>query len=301
MKQKQTLLIVFLLLFGASLFVPQTSVEAAGLVPCGGRGEDPCTLCHFIVGIHGIIDWFMRVMVIAALAIITAMGVLYIVSGGNEGLTRTAKKGLAFALAGILIVLFAWLVVNVTMFRILPTKDNLGVGAEFRLSSGFSFECSTTSTANTSGTSTSSSSSSSNNSGATSTIARCQPLTSGVCSVANLRDEFGDNAERMSRICNYESGGNATTASLSDTCTDGNSFSIGLFQVNLTVHDMDRGCTGAFSGRNYSCTVTNSTLYDSCVSIAENPQTNIDLAASISNNGANITPWRNTVNTCGIQ
>lgn len=144
-----TLSFFLFIVLGIILLVPEGTAEAAGLVPCGGRGESPCTLCHFIVGIHGIIAWFMSVMVFLALTIITAMGVLYIVSGGNEGLTKTAKGGLSSALVGILIVLFAWLIINVLMFWILPTNDDLGVQADFKITSGFQFNCSTETTANT--------------------------------------------------------------------------------------------------------------------------------------------------------
>lgn len=125
------------------------SVQAAGLVPCGGPMENPCTLCHFFVGIKNIIDYFMAVMVFLALSIITAMGVLYIVSSGNEGLIGTAKKGLWAALSGITIVLFAWLIVNLIIYWLLPTKTDLGVSASFSIQHGFQIECDTTSSAGT--------------------------------------------------------------------------------------------------------------------------------------------------------
>lgn len=151
-KRKVLMYALPLLVVLAVVLFPREYVHADGLVPCGGRGESPCTLCHFIVGIHGIVSWFMKVMVFLALTIITAMGVLYIVSGGNEGMMKTAKGGLWSALVGVLIVLFAWLIVNVTMFWILPANDDLGVEAEFRITSGFQFQCDTTSTAVVEGT-----------------------------------------------------------------------------------------------------------------------------------------------------
>ena len=277
-----------------------SSSTSTGLVPCGGRGEDPCTLCHFIVGIHGIIAWFMGVMVFLALTIITAMGVLYVVSGGNEGLMKTAKGGLSSALIGILVVLFAWLIVNVIMFWILPSKTDLGVQAGFSITNGFQFECSTTSTAGTAlgGTGLA-------GGGTPSNALNCQPLTSGVCSVDSLKSVFGSNAERMSRICHYESGGSAGNLSNTDRCKndpDKRAFSIGLYQINLTVHKLGAlNCPSAFEGKNYDCKIKDESLYAQCVAAAKNPTTNINKAAELSNNGANISPWKNTVNTCGIQ
>lgn len=296
-----------------TLHAPEAMAD--GLVPCGGPSESPCTLCHFLVGIHDIIEYFIGVMVILALAIITAMGVLYIVAGGNEGLIGTAKKGLWSTLSGIAIVLFAWLIVNTIIFWLLPTKSDLGVDASFSLTDGFQFNCNTTSLANdaslASGTvSTAGTASGGSSGGATSSESSCQALTSGPCSVSNLQSAFGSHAERMSRICNYESGGNAGNESGSDKCRNDpqrRAFSIGLFQINLTVHtliDPSSGqsvnCPSAFNGKNFDCSIRDSALYNRCVSLAKNPSVNIARAKVISNSGANVSPWRNTVNHCGL-
>ncbi|MEI6650096.1 MAG: hypothetical protein WCL23_01530 [Candidatus Moraniibacteriota bacterium] len=132
----------------AVAFAPSL-VRAAGVVPCGGPTEAPCTLCHFFIGIKNIVDYFFAVMMFLGLSIITAMGVLYIVSAGNEGLITTAKKGLWTTLSGIAIVLFAWLIVNLIIYWLMPAKTDFGVGASFSIAHGFQMNCDTTSSAGT--------------------------------------------------------------------------------------------------------------------------------------------------------
>ncbi len=131
----------------ASAFAP-LSAQAA-LIPCGRSGADatadeqkPCTICHLVIGGKGIIDWGLKVMTFAAIAVIVAMGILYIVSTGDEGMMQTAKGGLKAALIGFAVMLAAWLIVNTTL-RILTAKvPGLGITA-----SGFTFSCDTSSSA----------------------------------------------------------------------------------------------------------------------------------------------------------
>jgi len=288
-----------LLLAGVVSFFPGHVAEAAGLVPCGGRGEPVCTLCHLIVGIQGIIAYFMKLMMFLALTIITAMGVLYIVSGGNEGMVKTAKDGLKAALSGVLIVLFAWLVVNVTMFWILPTKTDLGVQAAFRIRDaadiatlGFSFECSTVSTAGTA-TGTGGGSSGGSSGGGGTGDGTCTPLTSGDCSVENLKTYFGSDtlATQASGICNAESRGSATLPSGVDKCLPGKEVvSFGLFQINISANPVGGlNCPSAFSdmytGTDKNCTVEDTKLYNECVTAAKDPVKNIQAAVKIQKAG----------------
>ncbi len=138
------LTISFVAALSVFILFPET-VSAAGLVPCGGP-DDPCTLCHFITGISGIILIIRNIMFFVGLAVITAMGVLYILSGGDPKMMETAKGGIKATLIGIVVILFAWFIVNMVMFYIFRAKENLGVGASFRGVDGFQFECSTFST-----------------------------------------------------------------------------------------------------------------------------------------------------------
>jgi hypothetical protein len=115
-----------------------------GLVPCGTGDNPPCTLCHLVIGVQGIVDWAIRVMTFFAIAVIVAMGILYIVSAGNSGMITMAKNGIKTTLFGFAIVLGSWVIIN----YIIITLANNGVG---HATSWHTFTCDTTSSALTGG------------------------------------------------------------------------------------------------------------------------------------------------------
>ncbi|MFZ2299843.1 MAG: hypothetical protein WAW00_01760 [Candidatus Moraniibacteriota bacterium] len=151
-------------LFGLLIFSfiagPPSPVMAAGLVPCGRSADDTttpgtneadrCTICHIVIGGKGIIDYGLKIMTFAAIAVIVAMGVLYIVSTGDEGMMQTAKGGLKAALIGFAVMLAAWLIVN-TVLNVLAVKDTDPKNPLFglRKSGAFTFSCDTTSSVGT--------------------------------------------------------------------------------------------------------------------------------------------------------
>jgi hypothetical protein len=95
--------------------------DEGGLVPCGTSARpEACTLCHLAIGVNGVVQWGMKVMTYIALAVITAMGILYIMSAGDGDMTKTAKKGIKAALAGFALMLGAWLIVNVIISSLAP-------------------------------------------------------------------------------------------------------------------------------------------------------------------------------------
>jgi hypothetical protein len=128
-------LTVGLIIFSLCLiFLPWATVLAdgtmpGGLVPCG-NGNDPCTLCHFIVGFHNLVTVMLQLLVVVALAGIFIAGVMYIISAGDETMITNAKNFLKASLTGFVVVLGAWLIVNVTMWvfsvdlKISIDKDN---------------------------------------------------------------------------------------------------------------------------------------------------------------------------------
>ncbi len=106
-------------LFSFFLSVLPIPAEAA-LVVCGrstGTAEEkaPCTICHLIVGGKGVIDYGLGLMTFAAMAIMVAMAIFYIVSAGDEGMMSTAKSGIKAALIGMVVMLTAWLMVSVVL------------------------------------------------------------------------------------------------------------------------------------------------------------------------------------------
>ncbi len=134
-----------------------TTTPSSSLVPCGRSIDDsntaevetdPCTICHIIVGGNRLMTWGRNIMSIIAITVIVAMGILYIVSAGNEGMMKTAKSGMMAALVGFAIMLSAWLIVNVVMNVLVdkgsPDKPFLGLMQDGK----FYFYCDTRSNGN---------------------------------------------------------------------------------------------------------------------------------------------------------
>jgi hypothetical protein len=137
------LLVVVTFLPILAMFMTPVPVHA-DLVTCG-RGPDinsACTLCDIVKGISVLTTYIRDIMVFIALAVITAMGIMYIVSAGNQEMMETAKKGIWASLAGIAIILLAWVVVNTIMFVVFDAgSGNVAVLKNFSLATGFVFDC----------------------------------------------------------------------------------------------------------------------------------------------------------------
>lgn len=132
--------VMALVLFSADNAYGATS--NGGLVPCGMGNTSPCTLCHLVIGVNGIIKWGMSVMTFFAIAIITAMGIVYIVSAGNSGMMTTAKNGIKATLIGFSVMLGSWVIINLFMTTL--AKNNIvGQGGNW-----YTFTCDTTSSTN---------------------------------------------------------------------------------------------------------------------------------------------------------
>lgn len=115
------------------LFIFAFSAQAA-LVPCGrntGTAEEtaPCTICHMIIGIQGIIDFGFKIFVGIGILMVVIAGIMYIISAGDSGMMDAAKGRLKNALIGFAVMLGAWLIVNTTMI-IIGTQTNLGINVQ---------------------------------------------------------------------------------------------------------------------------------------------------------------------------
>ena len=105
--------ILYFILFGI-LFFSFQAAQAASLVPCG-TSENPqaCTLCHLVIGFKNIFEYLIKVVLFPLFTLgIVIAGVLYMVSSGNKGLIEKAKTALTYSLAGAVIALTSWLLVN---------------------------------------------------------------------------------------------------------------------------------------------------------------------------------------------
>lgn len=135
------------LFFSLSVFLlTATGANSAGLVPCGLGASDPCTLCHLIVGIKGLIDWGMKIIVTLSLTGITIAGIMYIISSGDTELTKRAKTFITSIVIGFALMLGAWLIINTVLFLFSAKKgadDTYSLGLESK--NWYTFSCSTTS------------------------------------------------------------------------------------------------------------------------------------------------------------
>lgn len=112
-------------------------VRAAGLIPCGGSGESACTLCHLIIGINSMMNYFYKVVFFFGIAAFAVAGVMYTVSSGQSSMMEWAKGAMKNAVIGIVIVFSAWLIVNYSL-QLLGAKTDLGIS---NVKSWDQFEC----------------------------------------------------------------------------------------------------------------------------------------------------------------
>lgn len=301
-----------------------------GLIPCGRSGDPkvdpaaaPCTACHAVVGAKRVMDYLTGIMVVVAIAVITAMGILYILSGVNVGLKKTAKEGITAVFIGVVLMLSAWLIVS-TILRFMASDQFIqggstdGKGGFIGLMAGdgvYGLQCSTQSSANsaklTAGRVQGGVGAASAGNGT------CSILSSGACSVDALKNTcLASQAGRMSQVCNVESsGGQPDSKSGVDVCGnyDGRSFSGGLFQINvfsngsmISSECANLGSKGTCAQKkgdvciNWTCKINNLSTFDSCMKKTFTASVNIAAACKLSSNGANLDPWRCTANKCGL-
>jgi len=124
--------------YGDTTLTPTSNYVEGGLVPCGGP-DNPCTLCHFVIGFQNLINFMLDLAVVVGLVGIFASGVLYILSAGDEKMMGSAKSALTATLIGFAIVLGAWLIVNVVLWTF-SANLNMEAGGNW-----YTLECSTTS------------------------------------------------------------------------------------------------------------------------------------------------------------
>jgi hypothetical protein len=136
---------------------------------------------------------------------------------------------------------------------------------------------------------------------------QCQPPTSGPCSVSALQSScFGSNAQTAAGVCMIESSGNPLAQSGTDKCDGGEPVSIGLFQINISANQINGlNCPSAFdhpfSGSHPTCHVLNQSLYQQCISAAQNAGDNIAKACQMSGNGNHFCQWGPATKTkCGL-
>lgn len=240
---------------------------------------------------------------ILAFGVVIYGGILYMTSVGNPSGQSDAKEWLLAALWGFLLLVGAYLILNI----INPQLLNLNLP-----------NLSSTGVVTSQVTTPAGSSSPSPSSGGT-----CQAPPAGPCTVAALSSTcLGSNAQAASGICGAESSGQAGRGG--DLSTTGQPVSIGLFQINLTANNIPHSgpdanvpCQQAFDHTWHAPGVCGKTaasgcgpstiktdvqsqeLYRECAAAAQDAQTNIAEACALSNNGTNWNAW-STHTACGL-
>ena len=213
-KNKKILSIVFFLILGIFVLVSYKA-EASDvytlLAPIGNLTTAPDNIGEYF-----------NIMVEIAIGLCAVLAVIMIVIGGIQYMGdesifgKTEAKGkIIQSIFGLLIALGAFALLNTIDPALLGQK-----GIDIKSVSGEVLDYANSIYIKTSAADS----------------ARCKVLTSGPCSVANLRGVFGDKAEAMSKICNVESGGVASKQSSYDKDINGKVFSFGLFQINMIMN-----------------------------------------------------------------
>jgi len=240
---------------------------------------------------------------ICALLMIIVGGYMYITSAGNNASMEKAKGVITDAIVGLLLAFSSYLILYIINPDLVKIK-RININPALTTAEKASTTISSSGTGN----------------------GKCEVLSSGPCSVENLKSTFSDDAKKMSMICNKESRGNAALASSTDLCMDGNSFSIGLYQINIMTSANSIGCDGSsiFEGTgsrssSYDCNdyKTNSSgvrycahrkckvkagqeaTYANCKTKLMNGTTNIQAASVLFSNGK-YKHWETSANICGI-
>ena len=96
----------------AILFSLPILVSAAGLIPCGGEGEETCQFCHTVLLVENVAGWLVKIFGIILVIVIIVAGLRLVTSVGEASAKTQAKKWIAQFVIGYVIILAAWLVID---------------------------------------------------------------------------------------------------------------------------------------------------------------------------------------------
>ena len=108
----------FVLISHLSFLISFSTVQAAGLVPCGGSGQSACTLCDLFGLFKNLIDFAMMLIFPLATVMIIYGGFLIMTTGDSPTRAQQGRGVIKAAVIGILIALLSWLVLD-TIFKVL--------------------------------------------------------------------------------------------------------------------------------------------------------------------------------------
>jgi len=290
-------------------------VGAQGLVPVACENPQTCGTCEFVELINNVINFLITFASFAATLLIMYGGYRLVISGGNESTKREAKSIITNVLIGYVLILAAFLIVNTVLGVLLPGDSRVLAWqrieclyptvpvernyTEFEIATydadgfvGFSDTLDAFGDA---------------------TALACVAPASGPCSEAALRAAgFGSLAADAARIAGAESGCNPSAHSRTDTTTDGRTYSVGTWQINMAAHKVicngiTLDCPAAFrdagTRNKYGVrekVVQNEQLYQQCVDALKNPQCNNQIAARLARNSGDMGDWACSARKCGV-
>jgi len=95
------------------LFFTPILASAAGLVPCGGPGEEACTITHFFTMLARIFNFIVySIATPLAVIMLTIGAIMLLISAGNPNLAGMGKKILWASAVGLVLVFCSWLIIN---------------------------------------------------------------------------------------------------------------------------------------------------------------------------------------------
>lgn len=117
-KQKIHFLILTILL----LAVLPALASARGLVPCGGTGENPCTVQDLFVLLARVINFLLAMAGMYAIFQIISAGFWLAISDGNEETITKWKTAITNAIVGFVLALMGYMFINTAVNLLLNSK-----------------------------------------------------------------------------------------------------------------------------------------------------------------------------------
>lgn len=137
-KSMKKLIPLFAIAFVALALLP-FAADAAGLIPCGGPGQNPCELCDVFELGTNIIKFFLLpvpfnnnlpLVPIVATVLIIAGGFLLITAGGDPNRLEKAKSVLTAVVIGLIIIYASGLLLG-TLFKAIGIAEWTGFSKGF--------------------------------------------------------------------------------------------------------------------------------------------------------------------------
>jgi len=126
--KKILLIISIIIVLAFPLFV---KAQLGGpIVPCGGRDQNPCTLCDIFKMAKTIIDFLLIAIFLIATVIIVIGGIRILTSAGSPEHVDKGKKMITYSITGVLIALLSWIILAELFIALVGKQTAEQGGAE---------------------------------------------------------------------------------------------------------------------------------------------------------------------------